>query len=283
MLFRIILIITFLMTDSAVMGMQRLPGKNGAKVKKWVGFEEKRIIPEYEQKPEAPGYSLLPGDLIRMILPYIASDRKLEDAIRDIKSFLIADARLAHFLGDSLINKELIYYLAKRYKGSDSEDELLNTALALGTKGAREWLKLKSLDPEWQKNKNFLLLVIQKIPRPGYKDIAENLIKAVGADINATNEKGDSLLIQALKDKNPDLVEFLMDHGANTNVRSSQGETPSQLALQNRDEAEKLKKEHAMDKPLAESYEKTSERWNKIAAELLASKEYNPREAPFMQ
>lgn len=60
----------------------------------------------------------------------------------------------------------------------------------------------------------------------------KKLIQA-GANVNATNIEGDTILHIAVKLCNKDAIELLLNYGANVNVKNKSGETPLCIASHN--------------------------------------------------
>jgi ankyrin repeat protein len=58
----------------------------------------------------------------------------------------------------------------------------------------------------------------------GLIDVVKNLLDS-GADVDATNDHGDTALISALQNEHVDIVEMLLDYGADVNVKNNDGYT----------------------------------------------------------
>lgn len=63
------------------------------------------------------------------------------------------------------------------------------------------------------------------------KDIMNTLLRA-GADINGTNSDGKTALHQAVIKKNIESVKFLLENGANVNIKDINGNNPINYAVQ---------------------------------------------------
>lgn len=51
--------------------------------------------------------------------------------------------------------------------------------------------------------------------------------------VNSTNKDGDTALFNAVKNNNPEMVQFLINNGANLNARNTEGLTAAQVAENN--------------------------------------------------
>lgn len=67
----------------------------------------------------------------------------------------------------------------------------------------------------------------------GNSEIAKSLITA-GADVNASDERGRTIIMYAAMGKNPDIVKFLIDAKAYLNGKDDMDETAMSLAAHNR-------------------------------------------------
>ena len=59
---------------------------------------------------------------------------------------------------------------------------------------------------------------------------AIKLVTEVGADVDAANELGDTAVLVAVTYKYTSVVQWLVDHGANVNVKNRRGQTPLGIA-----------------------------------------------------
>ena len=64
----------------------------------------------------------------------------------------------------------------------------------------------------------------------GNKELVESLIQQ-GADVNAQNKEGATALMLAAGKGNKDIAELLIQHGANVNIRSNENVSALDLAL----------------------------------------------------
>lgn len=239
------------------------------RVRKWVGFDNSRIISDYVHEPIKPGdFETLPPEVIYHIIAHMSNSGTLQEAVSSIKNFLVTEKWLAHILEDSKANKELIYYLSRRYKNSDSVETLLDTALMLGTKGTRAWLREQSRDPLWQNETVFLEKVVQKIPHEEYEEIAANVMTS-----GAMKQVGHTLLMQAIKDGHPERAYFLATNGADITCELDQGHTALQLARQQMHSLEVLMT--ATNEPdLKRSYEQSEKKWAALIPYLWGIQDY---------
>ncbi len=88
----------------------------------------------------------------------------------------------------------------------------------------------------------FLLPKRDNIAIQGIIERIERSLRRGFLNINQLNEEGETPIIQAVKNKNPDVIRFLMDNGADLNARDTNGRTPlmhmlgTQFGLHNRAE-----------------------------------------------
>ena len=256
-IYTIFFILTFCLSNT----INSMEGYLNPKVGKWKGFEEKEIIEEYTaQKRPQPGiFEVLPADVIGLIGLHTASANTLDEAAYNIKTFLITDRRLSGFLTSPIYTKPLLEYLALRFKNNTSQESVIDAAVALGTKGARNWLLKKSNSIDWQRNPHFINKVIQKIPMSGYREIAENLIKA-GVNVNTKNENGNTPIIQAIKDRNISAALTLLDSPTiNVLIKNNQNEDARMLTEQDL----KMAKNRAATQTDPEAVE-NAQKWQKL-------------------
>lgn len=67
--------------------------------------------------------------------------------------------------------------------------------------------------------------------KSGYKELAKRVIDN-GADVNFTNEKGQTAVHVASAEGKGSIVEMLVEHGAKLDVQDHEGNTPQQVAQQ---------------------------------------------------
>lgn len=67
----------------------------------------------------------------------------------------------------------------------------------------------------------------------GNTDMVKSLASAPGADVNATNERGSTPLLEAARFGHDDICRVLIAAGANLKVKDNDGKTALMLALQN--------------------------------------------------
>lgn len=71
-----------------------------------------------------------------------------------------------------------------------------------------------------------------KAAREGNADTVKALLSSPGADVNATDERGSTPLIEAARYGHDDVARALVAAGANTKARDNDGKTALMLAVQ---------------------------------------------------
>lgn len=78
----------------------------------------------------------------------------------------------------------------------------------------------------------------------GNTDMVRSLVSRPGADVNATNERGSTPLLEAARYGHDDIARVLIAAGADTKVKDHDGKTALMLALQgNHDEVVRVLKQ----------------------------------------
>jgi ankyrin repeat protein len=67
--------------------------------------------------------------------------------------------------------------------------------------------------------------------REGHADAVQELLKTPGIDVNATDEEGNTALIEAARFGHDHVAQVLLAAGADTKVRDKNGKTPLMLAV----------------------------------------------------
>ena len=67
----------------------------------------------------------------------------------------------------------------------------------------------------------------------GNTDMVRSLVSSPGADVNATNDRGSTPLLEAARFGHEDICRVLIAAGANLKVRDKDGKTALMLAIQN--------------------------------------------------
>lgn len=98
----------------------------------------------------------------------------------------------------------------------------------------------------------------------GCKDIVEMLLEA-GADIEHRNDQGETALISAAQNGHKEIVQMLLDAGANVNQENADGETALDLAIKLRHKKDlvDLLLEHSAEASGIKKKRKTKTRRNK--------------------
>ena len=215
------------------------------------------IIPTMEGQ-EQPTLSLqqLPPEIHQHILTYLTSATTREEAVKNIKNFLITNTSSAQFLNDPKINKLLVEQLAQQFtKGNH-----LDVAIALNTPGAAKYiattiknkkdakkLGIKLIEAVQNENNqivNFFLKVhkhskfsfinthnillhsaLWKAVIANQEAIMKRLL-AAGANINKKHKDGETVLMWAATHGKIKLVQQLLELGADINEPDSYGDTP---------------------------------------------------------
>ena len=68
------------------------------------------------------------------------------------------------------------------------------------------------------------------------QEVIQTLVDA-GADINARNNDGETPLHNAATTNTPEVIQALLDTGADINARNNDGDTPLDLAIKKRQPA----------------------------------------------
>ncbi len=74
-------------------------------------------------------------------------------------------------------------------------------------------------------------LALLRASREGHADAVKELVKTPGIDVNATDEFGNTALIEAARFGHDEVTRALLAAGAKTNVRDKSGKTPLMLAI----------------------------------------------------
>lgn len=78
----------------------------------------------------------------------------------------------------------------------------------------------------------------------GNTDMVRSLLSNRGADVNATNERGSTPLLEAARYGHEDIARILIANGADVNAKDKDGKTALMLAVQsNHDEVVRVLKE----------------------------------------
>ena len=67
----------------------------------------------------------------------------------------------------------------------------------------------------------------------GNSDMVKSLVSSPGADVNATNERGSTPLLEAARYGHDDICRVLIAAGANLKAKDNDGKTALMLAVQN--------------------------------------------------
>src|SRR6187551_3106644 len=67
----------------------------------------------------------------------------------------------------------------------------------------------------------------------GNSDMVKSLVSSPGADVNATNERGSTPLLEAARYGHDDICRVLIAAGANIKAKDNDGKTALMLAVQN--------------------------------------------------
>ena len=84
-------------------------------------------------------------------------------------------------------------------------------------------------------NNTPLILIARFADQEKAVEVAKRLQDA-GIDVNAQNKDGETALYRAVLRKNYQLIQFLIEHGADATIPNNQGQTPLALAQVNNDQ-----------------------------------------------
>ena len=91
---------------------------------------------------------------------------------------------------------------------------------------------------------NAQVAALFRATREGNTDMVRSLLSAPGVDVNATDEKGSTPLIEAARYGHDNICRMLIAAGANLKAKDRDGKTALQLAIQgNHDEVVRVLKQ----------------------------------------
>jgi len=79
---------------------------------------------------------------------------------------------------------------------------------------------------------NSQVAALFRATREGNTDMVRSLLSAPGIDVNATDEKGSTPLLEAARYGHDDICRILIAAGANLRAKDRDGKTALQLAIQ---------------------------------------------------
>lgn len=166
----------------------------------------------------------LPDEIQAHITRFLTQAKNLKDAATNIRNFSKVNKRFNALINDSVVTGTLINLLAQQFKLVDP----ISAALALDTPGATQWLKDKR---QWlKKNKSFAEgLWFEAI---NAKDIrlAGYIFEVFPLIINELSPKGNTALINAVYANDKNMVQFLVNNGADVNVKNNAEQTALEIA-----------------------------------------------------
>ena len=83
-----------------------------------------------------------------------------------------------------------------------------------------------------QPARNTQTVALFQATREGNTDMVKSLVTSQGADVNATDERGSTPLLEAARYGHEDICRILIAAGANVKARDNDGKTALMLALQ---------------------------------------------------
>lgn len=221
-----------------------------------VGSPLEPIEQEIAQEAEA-GLLHLPAEIQMMLLKELTKAETKEQALKNIKNLFETNRIFQLFAGDIAANKAIIYELAQKFFNGD----LIKTALALNTPGAKLWLAeyledkkqaREAASPLFQAlnnkdnrtaitlltaGKNFNIRETKLGRTPLMIAVATNNLKLIpellrgGADINLKDKQSNSALFYAARNGNLDAVKLLLENGASINSANRAGITPLYISI----------------------------------------------------
>jgi len=79
---------------------------------------------------------------------------------------------------------------------------------------------------------NTQVAALFRATREGNTDMVRSLLSAPGVDVNATDERGSTPLLEAARFGHEDICRMLIASGANLKAKDKDGKTALQLAIQ---------------------------------------------------
>ena len=83
-----------------------------------------------------------------------------------------------------------------------------------------------------QPARNTQTIALFQATRAGNTDMVKSLVTSQGADVNATDERGSTPLLEAARYGHEDICRLLIAAGANIKAKDKDGKTALMLALQ---------------------------------------------------
>lgn len=170
----------------------------------------------------------LPDEIKYHIISFLITEKNLETAAQNIRSFLKVSKSFVYFLNDNPINKCLIDELASRYTKGDK----LATALALHTNGAAQVIQnIIKTDKDAQKRTEKLIEAIKTNNNHTINFLLKGEKFCPISFITIESVYKDLLLIQMIKKQNAPIVKMLIEAGADINKADQYGYTALKYAI----------------------------------------------------
>ncbi len=172
--------------------------------------------------PSAPVVTV-PKDVITILTPYILEAKTMQEAIKNMKAFLMVNKRFALYLEKEDIAADIIKVAAQKFK-----EKPVIVAFKLNTKGSREWLKNRL--NTYLNDEDFIFELIKRYPSTYYKPLVRRFIEENG-NINIRNNAGNTPLIKAIETYDFETANFLLDHNARWFIRNAKNENAKDIVL----------------------------------------------------
>ncbi len=201
-----------------------LKGKDVEEFKNKVNREFITSPKKYDVRyyPSSP-VAVQPADVIALLTPYILEGKTIQEAIKNMKAFLIVNTYLAQYLEDEKAAQEFIKMLAEKFK-----EKPFVAAFKLNTKGSRQWLNNRLSN--YLKDQGFVFELIKRYSNDYYKPLVKKFIEERG-NINVRDTEGNTPLIKAIEAYDFEIANFLLDENIAWYVRNNKGENAEDVVL----------------------------------------------------
>jgi ankyrin repeat protein len=185
------------------------------------------------EKAEEQAGSLanLPADIKAYITSFLGSAKTPAKAVKNIKALSITSKEFHDLINDPLVLGSLIKAISRQFNLKFPID----VALDFKNPSSLQWLK--EYLPQHPEEKEHLNQRLIEAAKESDKSLLEFLLSAE-ADVNQANKKGEFPLNWATLRGRKDIVELLLNAGANVNAQDGDGNTPLSTAIVGKDDKE---------------------------------------------